>query len=31
MTEASDPRREVIVATLVGAGMRADVYGAGRC
>jgi hypothetical protein len=30
MTKESDPRRKVIVATLVGAGIRANVYDAGR-
>jgi len=30
MTKESDPRRKVLVATLVGAGIRANVYDAGR-
>lgn len=30
MSKESDPRRRVIVATLVGAGIRANVYDAGR-
>jgi hypothetical protein len=30
MSKESDPRRKVIVATLVGAGIRANVYDAGR-
>jgi hypothetical protein len=30
MTRGSDPRRKVIVATLVGAGIRANVHDAGR-
>ena len=30
MTKESDPRRKVIVATLVGTGIGANVYDAGR-